>query len=342
MNLSYADEKFEIHRFRRKLLNILIGLVFATAMIATGLDVKAAPGGDKQQTQSESAASGGTTDRAAQTGTEQAHHQLLKASDVIGSKVRSNDGNNKDAGEVKDMALDLPSGRIDYVVLSVGGLLKDNKLVAVPPQAIRMTRDGKEMQLVMSSDKVKQLPTLPEKDWAAALDQQTLNTMYQTAGVQSPKDWGANTRLVKITDLLGNDVIGQDQNGAKLADIAIDLIDGYAPYAILAGPGGVAGLKTKLVAVPTPALSMGNSKPNELGRERDKVRLSSTVREVTSGSPALDKDWPKQLDDRSLGGKMYATFGLQPYWTATGNAEPRALGGTREPSSQELDRRSGK
>jgi len=341
MNLSYTDEKFEIHHFRRKLLNILIGLIFATAMIATGLDVKAAPGGDKQQTQSESAASSGTT-RAAQKGADQAHHQLLKASEVIGSKVRSNDGNNKDGGEIKDMALDLPSGRIDYVVLSVGGLLEDNKLVAVPPQAIRMTRDGKEMLLTMASPNLKQLPTLPEKDWPAALDQQTLNAMYQTAGVPAPKDWGANTRLVKITDLLGNDVIGQDQNGAKLADIAIDLVDGHAPYAILAGPGGVAALKTKLVAVPTPALSMGNSKPNELGKERDKVRLSSTVREVTSGSPALDKDWPKQLDDRSLGGKLYTTFGLQPYWTATGNAEPRALGGTRDPSSQELDRRSDK
>lgn len=342
MNLSYADEKFEARHFRRKLVNFLIGLAFTTAMIATGLDVKAAPGGDKQQTQSESAASGVTTDRAVRKGAEQVHHELLKASEVIGSKVRSNDGNNNDAGEIKDMALDLPSGRIDYVVLSVGGLLKDNKLVAVPPQAIRMTRDGKETLLTMPSANLKQLPTLPEKDWAAALDQQTLSAMYQTAGVAAPKDWGANTRLVKITDLLGNDVIGQDQNGAKLTDIAIDLVDGHAPYAILAGPGGVAGFKTKLVAVPTPALSMGNSKPNELGKERDKVRLSSTVRGVTAGSPALDKDWPKQLDDRSLGGKMYATFGLQPYWTATGNTEPRALGGTREPSSQELDRRSDK
>src|SRR3569623_404420 len=176
MNLPYTDEKFEIHHFRRKLLNILIGLVFATAMIATGLDGKAAPGGDKQQTQSESAASGGTTG-AAQKGANQTHHQLLKASEVIGSKVRSNDDYNKDAGEIKDMAVDLPSGRIDYLVLSVGGLLEDNTLVAVPPQAIRMTRDGIDLLLDMSSANLKQLPTLPETDWAAALDQQTLNAM---------------------------------------------------------------------------------------------------------------------------------------------------------------------
>jgi hypothetical protein len=57
-------------------------------------------------------------------------------------------------GDVKDIVMDLPSGKISYVVLSVGGFLGiGDKLIAVPPASF--TKSTEHDALLLDADKAR-------------------------------------------------------------------------------------------------------------------------------------------------------------------------------------------
>ncbi len=64
---------------------------------------------------------------------------ITKASDLVGRTVETRDG--AELGKVQDYAVDLASGRIAYVVISVGSFLIDDSLIAVDPRALRQTAE---------------------------------------------------------------------------------------------------------------------------------------------------------------------------------------------------------
>src|ERR1035438_6842186 len=68
-----------------------------------------------------------------------------KASDLIGMEVKNNQ--NEKLGKVNDLALDVESGRIVYVILSTGGFIGiGDTLHAVPPGALHHDLDRKAGQ----------------------------------------------------------------------------------------------------------------------------------------------------------------------------------------------------
>lgn len=64
---------------------------------------------------------------------------VLKASELKGRIVETRDG--EELGRVQDFAIDLASGRIGYVVVSVGSFLIEDSLIAVAPDALRQSAD---------------------------------------------------------------------------------------------------------------------------------------------------------------------------------------------------------
>jgi sporulation protein YlmC with PRC-barrel domain len=87
-----------------------------------------------------------------------------KASDLIGMDVRNQQ--NEKLGDIKDLVVDLPSGKISYAVLSVGGFLGiGDKLIAVPTRAFAVapTQDA----LVLNADKAKiqNAPSFAKSSW---------------------------------------------------------------------------------------------------------------------------------------------------------------------------------
>lgn len=73
-----------------------------------------------------------------------------KARDLIGMKVRNQ--NNEKLGKVKDVVLDLQSGRIDYVVLEKAGRTHGaGKYVSMPPSAFTPSADNR--YLILNADK---------------------------------------------------------------------------------------------------------------------------------------------------------------------------------------------
>lgn len=87
-----------------------------------------------------------------------------RASSLIGMNVKNQQG--EGLGEIKDLVLDLQSGKISYAVLSVGGFLGiRDKLIAIPPSVFTM--DTTDNKLVLNADKAKlqQAPGFARNNW---------------------------------------------------------------------------------------------------------------------------------------------------------------------------------
>ena len=79
------------------------------------------------------------------------HPRVLSASTLEGDKVRNMEG--EKLGEVKELMIDLESGRVAYAVLKFGGFLgMGDKLFAVPWEALRVSTEEHEFVLDVPKD----------------------------------------------------------------------------------------------------------------------------------------------------------------------------------------------
>ena len=92
-----------------------------------------------------------------------------KASDFLGMEVKNN--NNEKLGEVKDMVLDPQSGRVQYVVLAVGGFLGiGEKLLAVPYTSLRPSTENHKLVMNASRERIAQAPGFAATNWPDVRD----------------------------------------------------------------------------------------------------------------------------------------------------------------------------
>jgi sporulation protein YlmC with PRC-barrel domain len=97
--------------------------------------------------------------------------KIDKASGVIGMEVRNSE--NQKLGEVKDLVMDMKSGRVSYAVLSVGGFLGiGEKLIALPPGALKATEAGDHLLLNADKAKIQAAPGFAATAWPAPGDPQ--------------------------------------------------------------------------------------------------------------------------------------------------------------------------
>jgi len=87
-----------------------------------------------------------------------------KASGLIGMDVRNSQ--NEKLGEIKDLVMDLHSGKVAYVVLSVGGFLGiGDKYVAIPPNAFAFAPDQEKLVLNADKAKLQNAPSFAKTSW---------------------------------------------------------------------------------------------------------------------------------------------------------------------------------
>jgi sporulation protein YlmC with PRC-barrel domain len=75
---------------------------------------------------------------------EETNLQVLSASTMTGDRVRNSEG--EDLGHIRDLMIDIPSGRVVYAVLSFGDAAED-KLFAVPWNKLHLNPRDKVFQL---------------------------------------------------------------------------------------------------------------------------------------------------------------------------------------------------
>lgn len=107
---------------------------------------------------------------------------VMAAATLDGNTVYSSD--NVNVGDIKDIMLDVSSGRIAYAVLSSGGFLGiGGKLLAVPWNALTLDTDRKAFILSIPAEIVKAVPGFDKDHWPSFVDMEwgtLLHKHYQT------------------------------------------------------------------------------------------------------------------------------------------------------------------
>lgn len=95
--------------------------------------------------------------------------QVMAADTLEGDDVVNTQGEN--LGEIKDIMLDVPTGRIAYAVLASGGMLGiGEKLFAVPWNALTMDADRECFILDIDKERLKNAPGFDKDHWPSMAD----------------------------------------------------------------------------------------------------------------------------------------------------------------------------
>ena len=108
--------------------------------------------------------------------------RLMGADTLIGDDVYNH--KDEDLGDIKEIMLDVNSGRIAYAVLSFGGFLGiADKLFAVPWSALKLDTANKRFLLNVEKKSLESAPGFDKDDWPDMADptwQNTINSYYGT------------------------------------------------------------------------------------------------------------------------------------------------------------------
>ena len=114
-----------------------------------------------------------------------------KGSKIIGMEVKNYQ--NEKLGKVDELAVDLQSGRIVQVVLSIGGFLGiGDRLVAVPPGALHYDAANKVVKLDADKEKLKAAPRFEASKWEEYSQSNHVNQVYSYYGRQPYSPIAAN------------------------------------------------------------------------------------------------------------------------------------------------------
>ena len=92
------------------------------------------------------------------------YRRVLAASTLTGDSVHNPAG--EDLGNVDELMIDIPSGKIAYAVLSYGGILGlGNKLFAVPWSALKVDEDEKCFILDVDKHTLENAPGFDKDNW---------------------------------------------------------------------------------------------------------------------------------------------------------------------------------
>lgn len=109
---------------------------------------------------------------------------LMGANTLVGNDVYNRDA--EDIGEIKEIMLDMRTGRVSYAVLSFGGFLgMGEKLFAVPWDALKLDTENKRFVLDVNKDRLKSAPGFDKSHWPDMADatwERGIHAYYGTQG----------------------------------------------------------------------------------------------------------------------------------------------------------------
>lgn len=95
--------------------------------------------------------------------------ELMGADTLVGNDVYNH--KDEDLGDIKEIMLDMRSGKVGYAVLSLGGFLgMGEKLFAVPWNALTLDTNNKRFVLKVEKDRLKLAPGFDKDKWPNMAD----------------------------------------------------------------------------------------------------------------------------------------------------------------------------
>ncbi len=112
---------------------------------------------------------------------------LMGAGTLMGNDVYNQQGD--DLGDIKEIMLDMKSGRVTYAVLSFGGFLSmGEKLFAVPWNALTLDTENKRFVLNVEKDRLEQAPGFDKDNWPNMADATWAKDIHAYYGVTPYSD----------------------------------------------------------------------------------------------------------------------------------------------------------
>jgi sporulation protein YlmC with PRC-barrel domain len=107
---------------------------------------------------------------------------LMGADTLIGNDVCNEVA--EDLGNIKEIMLDMRTGRVSYAVLSFGGFMgMGEKLFAVPWEALRLDTNNKRFVLDVTKSRLESAPGFDKQHWPDMADatwEQSIHAYYGT------------------------------------------------------------------------------------------------------------------------------------------------------------------
>jgi sporulation protein YlmC with PRC-barrel domain len=130
---------------------------------------------------------------AASAGPDQRHGpgpHLMGADTLVGNDVYNK--SEDDLGDIKEIMLDMRSGRVSYAVLSFGGFMGvGEKLFAVPWEALTLDTENKRFTLDIEKARLESAPGFDKDHWPDMADpgwEKSIHAWYGTQpGSASPR-----------------------------------------------------------------------------------------------------------------------------------------------------------
>jgi sporulation protein YlmC with PRC-barrel domain len=108
----------------------------------------------------------------------------VMAADTLEGDTVLNDVGDK-LGELSHIMIDVPTGRVAYGVLSVGGFLGvGDKLFAIPWKALRLDPEQHGFRLNVSKDKLETAEGFDKDAWPTMADQSWAERIHQYYGAE--------------------------------------------------------------------------------------------------------------------------------------------------------------
>jgi sporulation protein YlmC with PRC-barrel domain len=115
--------------------------------------------------------------------------RLMGAQTLVGNHVHNRD--EEDLGDIKEIMLDMRTGRVSYAVLSFGGFLSmGEKLFAVPWEALELDTANKRSVLDVKKEQLAGAPGFDKSKWPDMADatwEKGIKAFYATPASVEPK-----------------------------------------------------------------------------------------------------------------------------------------------------------
>ena len=116
-------------------------------------------------------------------------HNVHKLNKLIGMSVE--DVNNQTIGKISNVVVDMPTGRLLYVVFSPASSLNlGNNLYAMPSDAFTLSSDQSHLVTGINQQKLASAPHFAQNSWPSLTDPTFASQVYQYYGKQA---WFNNT-----------------------------------------------------------------------------------------------------------------------------------------------------
>ena len=113
--------------------------------------------------------------------------RLMGANTLDGNDVYNKQ--DEDLGDIKEIMIDVPTGRVAYAVLSFGGFLgMGEKLFAVPWSALTLDTVNKRFVLDVTKERLKDAPGFDKDSWPNMADLTWVNSVHAYYGVTPYSD----------------------------------------------------------------------------------------------------------------------------------------------------------